>query len=105
MRSCAGWQKCCKRSGGVDLRTAKVVVFSVAGNWIQTGGQTEAGLQHAEPEFNRDPQNPQLVVVCDPFQFGVTGEEPKTTHQHPVSGSANIPRGFLYLEQAGASRA
>jgi hypothetical protein len=84
---------------GIDLPTAKIIVFSVAGNWMQTGAQARVGLQSVEAGFDANRWNPQLYVVSDSFPLGITGEEPKTTHQNPFSAIGNILRGAMLLDE------
>lgn len=78
----------------LDLTTAKVLLPAVAGNWLQTGVQARAAFRQANPEFDIDRENPQLYVVSDSFPLGVTGQEPKITHQNPMSGLGNLVRVF-----------
>ncbi len=84
---------------GIDLATAKIVVFSVAGNWMQTGVQARQGLQTVYPDFDRDPADRQLWVKSDTFPIGLTGDEPKTTHQNPFSAIGNVLRGIKLLDE------
>lgn len=82
---------------GVVLQTSTVVVYSVAGNSIQSGAQALKGIRSIYPKFNIDPDAPQLYIVGDGFPLGETGEEPKETHQNPFSALGNIPRGFKLI--------
>lgn len=85
---------------GVDVANSKFVTFAVAGNWPQTGAQVRQGIQNVYPDFDRNPENRQLWVKADGFGLGITGDEPKTTHQNPVSGVANIERGLMYFDRS-----
>jgi hypothetical protein len=84
---------------GMDPAAAKIVVFAVAGNWIQSALQARNGLQAVYPEFDGDPANRQLWVVSKTFPLGETGDEPKETHQNPFSALGNIVRNGLFLDK------
>ncbi|HZL07836.1 MAG TPA: hypothetical protein VFC50_01430, partial [Candidatus Dormibacteraeota bacterium] len=81
---------------------AKIIIFSVAGNWMQAGVQARQGLQTVYPDFDRDPANRQLWIKSDSFPLGLTGEEPKATHQNPFSAIGNILRGVKLLDEVSA---
>ncbi len=85
--------------GTSDLRTDKVIVPTVAGNWMQTGAQLRSALQDLEPAFDANPANRQLWVASDAFPIGRTGQEPKETHQNPLSALGNIARGAKLLDE------
>ena len=87
---------------GINLATAKIIIFSVAGNWMQAGVQARQGLQTVYPDFDRDPANRQLWIKSDSFPLGLTGEEPKATHQNPFSAIGNILRGVKLLDEVSA---
>lgn len=83
----------------IDLRSARVLAPAVAGNWAQKGVQIRQALQAVEPDFDTDVAARQLWVASDTFPLGVTGEEPKTTHQNPFSAIGNILRSAKLLNE------
>lgn len=85
-------------SGEVDLTTGLVIVPAVAGNWPQKGAQARQALKAVQPDFDSDPERRQLWVVSDSFPLGLTGEEPKTTHQNPFSALGNVLRAAKLLD-------
>jgi len=82
---------------GLDVRKAKVLVFSVAGNWVQSIAQARLAFKSIYPGFDSN-EDPQIYVVCDEFPAGETGQEPKTTHQNPASAIGNVVRKGMYLD-------
>lgn len=84
--------------GQIDLSKAKILLPNVAGNWMQAGVQALEALREFAPDFDTDSENPQLYVLAKHFPLGTTGEEPKTTHQNPISALGNVARGFVLLD-------
>lgn len=84
--------------GQLDLATAKILLPTVAGNWMQTGVQALESIREFAPTFDTDPENPQLYVVANHFPLDETGDEPTTTHQNPISALGNAGRGFVLLD-------
>lgn len=87
------------RDNGIDLVQARIIIASVAGNWMQKGSQLRGALQEICGDFDEDPADRQLWVASDSFPLGITGKEPKTTHQNPFSAIGNILRGAKLLDE------
>lgn len=83
----------------IDLNDARLIIASVAGNWMQKGSQLRAAIKGVHADFDEDPADRQLWVASDSFPLGITGEEPKTTHQNPFSAIGNILRGAKLLDE------
>jgi hypothetical protein len=74
----------------VDFNTqSRVAVVSNAGAWPQNVGQFRRAARTIEPTF--DTWDSQIEAVSDTFPLG-TGLEPTSTHQHPVTATAQIAR-------------
>lgn len=90
-------------SDKVDLAEDRLVVPAVAGNWMQKGAQARAALQGVQDGFDEGRPDSrfarQLWVASDTFPLGVTGHEPKSTHQNPYSAIGNILRGAKLLDE------
>lgn len=83
----------------IDLDEARIIISSVAGNWMQKGSQLRSAVKGVHADFDEDPSARQLWVASDSFPLGITGEEPKTTHQNPFSALGNILRGAKLLDE------
>lgn len=84
---------------GIELEQARLIIASVAGNWMQKGSQLRAAVKELSGGFDEDASHRQLWVASDSFPLGETGEEPKATHQNPYSAIGNILRGAKLLDE------
>lgn len=84
---------------GIDLEQARLIIASVAGNWMQKGSQLRAAAKEIRTGFDEHPGHRQLWVSSDSFPLGETGEEPKATYQNPYSAIGNILRGAKLLDE------
>ncbi len=75
------------------LEEARLLVVTNAGAWPMDGGQVRRAARSLQPRFDATGQ--QLFTVTDAFKLGVTGKEPKATHQNPLTALGMIPRNVL----------
>lgn len=74
-----------------------IIVASNAGAWLQNAAQLRQAIKRKYPDRSPQKFDSQLFVAAKRFELGVTGDEPKETHQNPFSALGQIARNALQL--------
>ncbi len=77
----------------------KVLLPTVAGNWMQTGAQARKAFQEYAVSFDDQPGERQLWVRCEEFATDPTGEQPPTKAQNSLSAIGSFLRGVKLIEE------
>ena len=83
-----------------DLLDGTVLTVGNAPNLIQGAGQLRAAAQKVDPSF--DQNGDQLFMTGDFFPIA-RKDEPKDTHQNPLSGIGQIARNAAFIQKAIAA--
>ena len=75
----------------------KILLPTVAGNWVQTGAQAREAFRDYASNFDADPKNRQLWVRSDRFDTDPTGTLPPSEAQNSLSAIGNILRGIKLI--------